>query len=210
VFENALPVAQQQLCVILAGVPVVRTFYLAGGTAAALHLGHRESVDLDFFRSEDFAADEVARPLAAVAECHWDHYERNTLVGSANAIKVSFFHYPYPLIEATGSYAGLQVAAALDVACMKLLAIGQRGLRRDFIDLYCLLGAKRLDLWTIWRKARGKFGLREDSIYWLARGLAYFEDAEREAMPKLRQPLAWSEVRSFFQRESTALLDRLR
>jgi hypothetical protein len=47
-------------------------------------------------------------------------------------------------------------------------------------------------------------------VYWLARGLAYFEDAEAEQEPKLRRPVRWADVRAFFQRESKGLLDRLR
>ena len=209
-FAAALPAAQQQLCVKLAAVPIVRTFYLAGGTAAALHLGHRESVDLDFFRRAAFDADAVGQPLARVCTCRWDHYERGSLVGMADDVKVSFFHYDYTLLQATQSFAGLAVASVLDVACMKLVAIGQRGLRRDFVDLYCLLDASRLDVWTLWERSRDKFKLREDSLYWLARGLAYFRDAEAEAEPKLHRPLPWTDVRAFFQRESKALLDRLR
>jgi hypothetical protein len=194
----------------LALLAIVRTFYLAGGTAAALHLGHRESVDLDFFRSDAFTADTVGLPLAQVAACRWDHYEQNTLVGAADDVKLSFFHYPYPLLEPLQSFAGLAVAAPLDVACMKLVAIGQRGLRRDFIDLRCLLDALGLDIWTLWQRTQHKFGLREDSVYWLARGLAYFEDAEAEPEPKLLHPLRWADVRTFFQGESKKLLNRLR
>jgi hypothetical protein len=210
VFEDALPATQQQLCLKLSAVPIVRTFYLAGGTAAALHLGHRESVDLDFFRDGTFDADALGRPLASESICRWDQYERNSLVGVADGVKVSFFHYPYQLIEPTQTFAGLAVASALDVACMKLVAIGQRGLRRDFIDLYCLLDTLQLDVWTLWQHTQRKFGLRDDSVYWLARGLAYFGDAESEAEPKLRRVLHWSDVRTFFLRHSKALLDRLR
>ncbi len=208
-FEDAIPAAQQQLCLKLAALSVVRSFYLAGGTAAALHLGHRESVDLDFFRNGAFEADTVGLAVADAATCRWDHYERNTLLGIADGVKVSFFHYPYPLIEVVQSFAGLAVASARDVACMKLVAVGQRGLRRDFIDLYSLLAALHVDLWELWLQTQRKFGLRDDSVYWLARGLSYFEDAEAEAEPKLRRPLRWADVRSFFQQESKALVKRL-
>jgi hypothetical protein len=210
VFEDALPLTQQQLCVKLATLPAVRSFYLAGGTAAALHLGHRESVDLDFFRGDGFEADSVGLAVAAVTTCRWDQYERNTLLGIADGVKVSFFHYPYPLIEPTHSFRELAVASPLDVACMKLVAIGQRGLRRDFIDLYCLLDALQLDIWTLWQHTQRKFGLAADSIYWLARGLAYFEDAESDPEPRLRRRLRWADVREHFRHESKALLSRLR
>jgi hypothetical protein len=210
VFEETLPAAQQQLCVKLAAVPIVRTFYLAGGTAAALRLGHRESLDLDFFRDAPFEADDVGTPVAAAATCRWDQYERDSIVGAADGVKVSFFRYAYSLLQPTVSFAGLQVASPLDVACMKLVAIGQRGLRRDFIDLRFLLEAMQLDVWTLWAHTRRKFRLAEDSIYWLARGLAYFEDAEAEQEPRMRRPMRWPDVRAFFQRESKALVDRLR
>ncbi len=209
-FDDALPAAQQQLCVKLAAVSAVRTFYLAGGTAAALHLGHRESIDLDFFRNGPFEADAVGAPVGAAADCRWDQYERDSLVGSADGVKVSFFHYAYPLLAPSVPFVGLQVASPLDVACMKLVAIGQRGLRRDFIDLWFLLQSLQLDVWALWGHTRRKFGLREDSIYWLARGLAYFEDAEAEHEPRMRRAASWPEIRAFFQRESTTLLDRLR
>lgn len=82
-FETALPAVQQQLCLKLSRTRVVRTFFLGGGTAAALHLGHRESVDFDFFRPKPFAPDLITRPLERVAECRWDQYERNTVIGFA-------------------------------------------------------------------------------------------------------------------------------
>lgn len=208
-FEEALPPAQQQLCLTLSSVSAVSTFYLAGGTAAALHLGHRESIDLDFFRDAEFEADDVGRPLSTIGACRWDQYARNTLVGAVDGIKVSFFWYAYPLLESPAEFRGLRVASALDVACMKLVAIGQRGLRRDFVDLYWLVADLRMDLLTLWERTRDKFGLHGDSVYRLARGLAYFEDAEREAELRMRRPTAWADVRRFFAAESKHLLDRL-
>jgi hypothetical protein len=194
----------------LAAVPVVRTFYLAGGSAAALHLAHRESVDLDFFRADGFEPDAVGVPLQQVTVCRWDQYERDTVLGAADGIKISFFRYGYPLLTPLVAFEGLSVAAPLDLACMKLVAVGQRGMRRDFIDLRFLLDATGLDLWTLWQHTRRKFGLREDSVYWLARGLGYFEDAERESEPRMLKPFSWSDTRRFFQEISKRLLDRLR
>lgn len=208
-FGEALPPAQQQLCVKLGRIPVVRTFYLAGGTAAALHLGHRESIDLDFFRAGQFHPDSVGQPLEAKLECRWDQYERNTITGSANGIKLSFFRYPYRLIRPLEAYGRLAVASKLDVACMKLVAIGQRGRRRDFLDLYCLLEDLGLDTWSLWSDARRKFGLAADSIYWLARGLAFFGDADREPGPRMLKRVSWASVRRRFSDDSRRLLARL-
>src|SRR3989338_7003625 len=113
--------------------------YLAGGTAMALQLGHRQSVDFDFYSPENF------EPLAFETQVvqHIENFivtqrSAGTLLGRTGAVEVTFFYYPYPMIEEPVETDYLRLASVADIAAMKVVALTQRGLRRDFLDLYVI------------------------------------------------------------------------
>jgi len=126
----------------LTGLEALRDFYLAGGTALALHLGHRRSVDLDFFSADPFNQDLLVATLQALPEFSLVAKSTQTLHLNVSGTKVSFIGYSYPLLFPLELFRGLAVADVRDIACMKLSALASRGSRRDFIDLY--VAAQRL------------------------------------------------------------------
>lgn len=185
-----------QVVVLRALGPLAKSsgFYLAGGTAVALRFGHRRSVDFDWF------APTFERPDALVAEIKTHglllegaQVDAGTINGRIDGVKISFFEYRYPLLDPLESWPdyGIDVASLRDLGAMKLLAIAQRGSRKDFVDVQELLrqGGTLADML---QDFRAKF--QADSISVL-RGLTYFDDAEAEPMPEMLNATDWSAVR---------------
>jgi nucleotidyltransferase AbiEii toxin of type IV toxin-antitoxin system len=173
-----------------------RGFYLAGGTAVALHLGHRRSVDLDWFVREP-----MGDPLALAAELQeigipfsTDRAARGTLHGKVHGVRVTFLEYRYPVLEPLLAWAEMpcRLAALRDLACMKLSAIAQRGSKKDFIDLYALL-AKGFSLAAMLADYQEKFAVTD--LGHVRYALAYLDDAQRERTPRMLWPVTWREMR---------------
>lgn len=120
-------------------------FYLAGGLALGLQLGHRRSFDFDWFREApiDDHKQLIANFERVVgADFKIDRAAPNTVLGTIKGVHASFFRYQHPLIGGVVEYEGMPLASLEDLAAMKLLAIAQRGRKRDFIDLHTLLKKK--------------------------------------------------------------------
>ncbi|MDE2313776.1 MAG: nucleotidyl transferase AbiEii/AbiGii toxin family protein [Elusimicrobia bacterium] len=178
-------------------------FYLAGGTALALRLGHRISLDLDLFsRGNALGAAErgaVLRRLEASGPFKIIESKDGTCHLDLKGVSVSLFHYPYRLLGRTSAWRGLAVAALEDIAAMKLGAVIGRGSRKDFIDIDVLA---RLRGWD-WLKSAGKrkFPRHADFALQAAKALVYFTDAEKEPMPRLLEAASWGNLKSRFERE---------
>jgi hypothetical protein len=190
----------------LGGEPLISAFFLAGGSALALHLGHRISLDLDFFSQREYSMPELLARFQALGRLSIESQSPDTFVGELNGVRLSFFTYPYPLLGEVVLCEGIQLASLLDIALMKIAAIGQRGRKRDFIDLYFLC-QDQFTLDNLLRDMPRKFPNIEYPSYHLLRALAYFDDAEDDEMPKMIKPIEWKTVRSFFVREVNRLLE---
>lgn len=174
-------------------------FYLAGGTALALRLGHRRSVDLDLFRESEFALAEWQNRLSGLADLRIRQAVRGTLHLVLHGTSVSFLHFPYPLLFPLTRFETLAVADPRDLACMKLNAIATRGNRRDFVDLY--VTAQEYGLAQILRWFEEKFRGTPFNRVHLYKALTYFAEAEAQPMPDMLVPLEWATVRKFFVAE---------
>ena len=188
---------------MLGSEPWAKEFYLAGGTGLALQLGHRVSVDLDFFSiseqlTEVFREQVVANLEAKGVKTVVELSEGRTLKLIVGGVAVSLFHYPYPLVGPVVEPPGLPPIASLeDIGLMKLTAIIGRGVRRDFIDLYficCVIGLERLA--TLSSK---KFEKVRDLGVQAARALTYFAEAERDAEPEMLKDVDWKQVKGYFE-----------
>jgi hypothetical protein len=207
---SRLPEAQRRALDRLRTVPPMADFYLAGGTAVAVHLGHRISRDLDFFSLRPDVDLEVVKESVRSA-----FGEAETVAQTDTAVQllcdgapIDLVRYPYPpvcSIERTSD--GIAVAALLDLATMKLAAISRRGLRRDFWDLAEIVRRGSVPLEQACRAYRKRYGVAEADLYHVLRALTWFEDAERDpAYPAGLAEPAWREIRSFFLREAPPLL----
>ena len=197
-FHPEILKARQQRVLQDLGAAVNRHgFYLGGGTAIALHLGHRRSVDFDWFR-QPFIDDplELARELQEEKIpfiTGWTR--RSTLYGTVRGVRVSFFQFRYRLLRPLVVWpeAGCQLAALEDLACMKLSAISQRGSRKDFVDLFAL-GRHGFSLQQMLDWYREKFEVED--VAHLLYALVYFDDADAEPSPSMIWKVSWREVKA--------------
>jgi len=126
-FTAPLPPGRVEVLERLAGLPGLKSFYLAGGTAVALHLGHRISEDFDFFTPVEFDAATLRDELHVAGNFILTDIKRNTLHGIFDEVKVSFLFYAHRLVFQTHLFSGFPIADLHDLAPMKLDAVGSRG-----------------------------------------------------------------------------------
>lgn len=195
--SGLLPRAQQEALRELGPHAQALGFYLVGGTALALHLGHRQSVDLDWFTSR-----RVEDPLQLAGELQQrgvdlvvGTVERGALYGHVRGVRVSFLEYRHPLLSAALAWPdfGCPVASLNDLAAMKLLAVDQRGSRKDFLDIHAL-GTHGLSLASMLQCFRQKFGV--DDVSRVLYSLCYFADADQEPMPVMHTDVSWEQVKA--------------
>ncbi len=197
---EVVPDGIRRLWPILARQTFLNQFYLAGGTALALQLGHRVSVDLDFFpidrEVDDPIRDEIVTALSAAADVVVLENHFGNLLMTVNSVRTGFFGYGYPLVAPTSLLDSVRLASLLDIGLMKLDAVCDRATRKDFYDLYVIVQSIPLD--TLLQLAKVKYPLVKDFEFMVYRGLAFFEIADRQTDPDLRTDLAWSVVKSYF------------
>lgn len=194
---------QQQQKVLELLAPMVREqqFYLAGGTALALMMEHRRSIDFDFFIEHSFDPSTILNRLP-YAEIRLQTH--GTLTVALESIQTSFFEYPYPLLEPVNAAGMVPMAQIADIAAMKVSAIAGRGSRKDFIDLYCIT-QRAYSLQQCLVFFSEKFKTIKVDIYHLMRSLTYFDDAEKEIMPEMLIDCRWETIKKFFISEVTKL-----
>ena len=194
--EAALTARLKRALATLGPVMASEDFYLAGGTAVAIHLGHRRSVDLDWFAGHAIGDPLVLAKRLADRGLHLavDKVASGKLHGRLDQTRVSFLEYRYPLLAHRVNWPEYQcqLAGLDDLAGMKLSAIAQRGAKKDFMDLYALVTNHR-PLSELLATYRRKYEI-EDVAHVLY-SLAYFDDADRERMPTMLWHLDWRTVK---------------
>ena len=164
---------------------------LVGGTALALQLGHRISVDLDFFGKIDAGFD-IKSELRNAGRVSVIKESENINIYVVDGIKVDFVNYPYQWINDAVVDEDIVLASPEDIAAMKINAVEGRGSKKDFIDIYFLL--KHYSLEEILDFYTRKYP--EYSLFRALMSLTYFEDAENQFMPKMLVDVEWKEVKS--------------
>ena len=200
-----LSAPQQSALAVLSQPPELRDFYLAGGTALAVHMGHRASVDFDFFREESFEPQWLLEQLPAPPRITVLQEARDTLTVEFRRVKTSFFAYRHGLIRPleTGTLP-VPLASLPDIAAMKLAAIAGRGSRKDFVDIY-FISRQCFPLKEAFTYLQAKFTDQEYDLYHILRSLTYFADAENEPMPVMHSPVTWDDIKRFLTAEAARL-----
>lgn len=178
----------------LAKKGISQPFYLAGGTALALQIGHRHSVDLDFFSEKKFSVKRIVRDLSDVDPVTITFEDTESISVELGGAKLSFLYYPYRLLFPFVLWNGYgKLADVRDIACMKIDAIASRGTKRDFVDLYYLLSRFSFGELLMF------FGKKYENVNYntlhIMKSMAYFADAEDEAMPKQTKPIPWQRIK---------------
>jgi len=158
----------------LAHDPELSGFNLAGGTALALYLGHRISIDLDLFTSRPFDARALEDHLIRHYDFRGDFLEKNTLKGSIQGVKIDCITHNYPCVnDPFISPSGIRLYGMEDIAAMKLSAIADNGTRlKDFVDIACL--SVKLSLQTMLDAYQRKY--RNSNSLRALKGLNFWED----------------------------------
>ena len=185
--------------------PPIDQFYLAGGTGLALHLGHRFSVDLDFFSEE--AGSVGADQRAQLREIFDDpsliitYDQEATFVATWQEVGISFFRLPlYPLMQAPVLLEGIRLATIPEIGAMKLAAMIDRGTRKDLVDMYFIL--QNVSLETVFEVASVKYAKVRSFPVSATRAIAYFADAESLPMPRMLDHTPWSKMKQFLEQQA--------
>ena len=185
-------------------------WYLAGGTALSLQVGHRQSVDLDFFlEKKNFQETRIERILLEKGEWATVLRQKGTLYGIFNGAKVSFIAYPFFRPSSSFLRCGtVKIILPDDIAAMKIIALSQRGRKRDFVDLYWYCNYCGLLDETI-QRAISQYPDQKHSLPHFLKSLVYFADAEDDPMPKLFFKADWKTIKAYFRREVPIITRRM-
>lgn len=210
-YLNALPAITSRAFLRCTTMPLFANgeWYLAGGTALALQVGHRQSVDLDFFTPER-TFDEQKTEVGLQATEMWETSSRSdgTLYGTFARAKMSLIAYPFfkPAL-ATLKIGTVNLLRPQDIAAMKIVAISQRGRKRDFVDLYWL--SKNIQpLAESFEHALAQYTARQNPSH-MVKSMVYFEDAEQDPMPTLLFNATWENIKKYFQTEVPQIAKKL-
>lgn len=173
-------------------------FFLVGGTALSLQLGHRVSVDLDLFTDKDYSTDELISLLLREYSVTPILQHPQTLICEINGVKVDFIRFRYKIIRPVKEEKGIRMLSVDDIAPMKLDAITGRGRKKDFYDLFFLLKHYSIEqLFTLYLE---KYPYQ--TTFHVARSMSYFVDAEKDADPIVFQKnLTWQKVKDGIVKE---------
>jgi len=200
-WESLTPVTRDAFH-LLGRLGFINRFYLAGGTGLSFHLGHRFSVDLDFFSA---AANSVGNDERSVLRSLLDDptleitFDKDsTFVATWRGVGVSFFRLNlYPVVKPPLLLDGIPLARVEEIGAMKLAAIIDRGTRKDYVDLYFIL--QRVSLDSLFRVAAKKYAKVRSFPVSATRALSYSDDAESLPMPQMIDKTPWSKMRKFLE-----------
>ena len=181
-----------QLLKDLQSLPLLQDTRLVGGTALALQLGHRNSVDLDFFGSIQGTPEEIRKVLSDNHTLTIVKESNNINIYQVDGIKVDIVNYRYQWIDNLVQEDGLFLAGVKDIAAMKISAIIGRGTKKDFIDLFLLL--RQFSLQEMLNLYMQKYP--DGSMFIAMKSLTYFEDAEPDPMPVMFDEVNWDSVKA--------------
>jgi len=179
---------------LLKGIQEIKIFenlLLVGGTSLALQIGHRISVDLDFFGKLDVDRQDIINELSKLGKLKTIHFTNNINVFTLNGIKIDIVNYTYPWLQKKLIVDDVRLANIVDISAMKIAAITGRGTMKDFIDLYFIL--KQYSLKQILEFYVQKYS--DASVFMAIKSLTYFDDAEEDVMPKMFKKINWESVK---------------
>ena len=184
---------------------VKNNFYLAGGTALALIYGHRKSIDLDFFTKKDFNNKELLKEIKKKFSVKILSQEDDTVHILIDNVKLSFFRYNYKILFPFIKYnEDINLASPVDIGCMKLDAISDRGLKKDFIDLFFILkDCKLIELLNYFEE---KYKKSDYSFLHILKSLIYFDKANADPSPVMLKNANWRTIKNVIEKEVLKLV----
>ena len=183
-----------------------RSFYMVGGTAIALHLGHRRSIDFDLFTISQLNKTRIKSKLSKIPFSQvpiFEDFDQLHLV--INNVKITFFNYPWSVMHPVKVDSFITIPSLLSLAAMKAFALGRRAKWKDYIDLYFILR----DHYSI-----DEIGLEAEKIFnhqfsskLFRQQLAFHKDIDySEPVEFLVQPIPDDQIKSFLIDKATDIL----
>lgn len=179
-------------------------FYLSGGTALALQIGHRISVDFDLFSDK-----EISKSLFSKLKAIFDGKQFHILVNNTDELtvtadgagtKLTFLHYPFPAIRDFVVFEGTKLLGIEEIAATKAYTIGRRGSFKDYVDLYFVVFEGYSNLPKIIEIAEKKYGDEFNARLFLEQ-LLYLDDVEDAAIIFLKKEVVKKDIVKFFENE---------
>lgn len=175
-------------------------YYMVGGTALSIQLWLRESFDFAFCVRSKFNNDLLVEELNKIGKVEVKQNQIGTVDVLLNNVQVSFFYYPNNVLKEfikTDEIENLKMASIIDIAAMKVAAIGGRGAKKDFFDLYNIMNKENISVKEIAEAVVEKFGMNVNYVNMIM-GLSYFDDAEDEILPETFVKYDWNEIKKYF------------
>ena len=187
-----------ELLKVLMRLPILEDMRLVGGTALALQYGHRRSVDLDFFGQTTENVDELTETIKeTIGKVQLLSASKRIKVYNIQNVKVDIVNYDYPWIDDAVIEEGFRLASPKDIAAMKVNAIIGRGTKKDFIDIFYLLQHFSFD--ELLKLYSQKYP--DGSEYRALLSMAYFVDADQQAMPYMFEDVEWNDIKRKIKKE---------
>jgi len=177
-------------------------FYLVGGTALALQIGHRISVDFDLFSTK-----EIPKGLLNKVKRIFKDFEIKTIINNPeqltvkiNGVKTDFVEYKFPLKTKLLECQNVKIISILEIAAMKAYTLNYRGTLKDYIDLYFILKGKYATLEDIKKIAEKKYR-NEFNFRLFLEQLIYSKDIKEEKIEFLKKRITKMQIQKFFEKE---------
>lgn len=206
--KEAVDQSTLELLIGLQQKPWLKGFYLVGGTALALTLGHRRSVDIDLFANFDFDTTQLLENLSADFPYQLFFSARNTLKGSINGVQLDILAHRYPLINEPVVTENITMLSVEDIIAMKLNAIAVSGQRvKDYIDIHFLLQSYSIAEMIGYYKMK----YAQYNEVNVLKSLCWFEDVDISAWPVLLRTstLKWDTVKKDIEKSVDTYLKQI-
>ncbi len=201
IHEDILTSRQKELLPFIKGFS--KDFYLVGGTALALQIGHRRSVDFDLFSDNNFFPLSIKKRVLKLGK-NIDailSQGEGEFTAIINQVKITFFHYPFFVEKNTNFKNIIKMPDILTIGAMKAYALGRRAKWKDYVDLYFIL--KKFSSEELVEKTRAIFKKEFNEKLFRAQ-LSYFDDIDYseqvEYMPGVEKDR--KEIEEFLKKES--------
>lgn len=179
----------------------ISDFYLAGGTGLALQIGHRISVDFDFFSENQIKKnllDNLEKFFGKQLQVLVKSKDELTVI--INGVKTSFIYYPFKNIFQFENISVIKFASIKEISLMKAYALGRRQSIKDYIDIYQIVSSGLFSLSSIIKYSQEKYGeLFNDRLF--LEQLVYLDDFTDEPIIWLADSVSKEEILNFFEKE---------
>lgn len=186
-FKSTLPEHSFLLLKALMDLQKLNSFYLVGGTALALQIGHRESIDLDLFSQAEFSANIIDDQPEQQVIRKFD----NSIETTIQDTKVFLFNFNYPLYRPLIRTDGIRLADPIDIGLMKLLALQGRTTKKDIVDLY-FIDQKIIPLENLLSIFEEFYPKESFNSYQSFKTLINKEQVDQDPEPVMHEPISWN------------------